>query len=72
MHKFKLNYFPRGFNNTYINSEFSVHFSQNVELFQKIQDRIFAMHACMLCYLLSIVADAGESDVYLILLENME
>jgi GTP-dependent phosphoenolpyruvate carboxykinase len=68
MHKFKLNYFPRGFNNTYINCEFS----QNVELFQKIQDRIFAMHACMLCYLLSIVADAGESDVYLTLLENME
>jgi hypothetical protein len=47
MHKFKLNYYPRGSNNSYdMNCEFSVHFPKKVKLFQNI-DRIFAMHACI-------------------------
>ena len=46
MHKFKLTISQeaRGSNN--MNCVFSVHFPQNVKLFQKI-DRIFAMHACI-------------------------
>ena len=73
MHEFQMNSFlrPRGFNNTYsINCEFSVHYTQNlnVKLYGKI-DRIFAMHAHFVSYLLSysVVADAARGKQSLLL-----
>jgi hypothetical protein len=61
MHKFKLNYFPRGFNNTY-----------QLWVFCALPSKVILKNwpKYWLCCLLklahsSVVADAGESEVYI-------
>jgi hypothetical protein len=72
MHKFKLNYFPRGFNNTY-QLIFPCTSPKTLSHFGRLTEHFPYMHVHFVSYLLSVFADAARGKrSSLNILENME